>query len=76
MKIVKRTYLPDSVKYNKKTYQRNVEKSALHTLGKLKRDDRQHCIIVKVLPRSLHNKTDLHGRPYLPTEWIFESTRL
>ena len=54
MKAFKRTYLPEEIKYNGKTYARYQNES-------------EDYIIVKVLSRNLRDRTDLYGNEYQPT---------
>lgn len=69
MKEITRTSLPESVKYNGRTYVRDMERSNKHTLGQPY--DKDGCIKVNVLSRNLRGKLDLHHKPYQPTEWVF-----
>ena len=54
MKTFNRTYLPDEIKYNGKTYRKYADKN-------------EDFVTVKVLQSILKGKTDLHGQPYKPT---------
>ena len=61
MKTIKRTHLPDSITYNKKTYKRGART--------------EKSIRVEVLSTRLKYRTDLHGHPYSPTVWYFNPVK-
>lgn len=71
MRTFKRTHLPDEIISQGKTYVLDLDKT------NLKRDGHsfpaKECIIVHVLHKNLKGRTDLHGMPYRPTEWIFQA---
>lgn len=79
MKTFSRTYLPETIKYNGIDYQPNGQLSAtfgsIHfSLSKLLealKKGGQKAVLVKVLSKNLKGKTDLYGKPYQPTLWIF-----
>jgi len=79
MKTFKKSFLPDSIKYNNENYTLNSTISggmnvsstspkkvieALKTTGK-------KGILVEVLSNNLKGKTDLHGKLYQPSKFIF-----
>lgn len=66
MKKFSRCNLPESIKYNGKTY---IYLCSKH--GNKDRYAEKKCVQVNVLSRNLRGKTDLHGKPYKPSEWIF-----
>lgn len=79
MKSFNKTYLPESINYNGEVYKLNSEISSAMNLNNtspntiastLKKQDRK-AILVNVLSRNLNGKTDLYGRAYKPTKWIF-----
>ena len=57
MKTIKRTFLPEYIKYNKKLY--------------IKGEKTDESIKVEVLNKNLKEKTDLYGHNYKPTVWYF-----
>lgn len=59
MKTFNKTSLPESIKYNNKTYVYSVEKTV-------------NSIQVNVLNRNLKGKTDLYGNQYKPTKHYFK----
>jgi len=61
MKIFNRASLPSKIVYNGSIY-------VFKILPQSKRGDK---IVVKVLSSRLKDKTDLHGKPYQPSQWIF-----
>lgn len=66
MKIFSRCNLPESIKYNGKKY--------VYLCGKHENKDiyiGKKCVQVNVLQRNLRGRTDLHGRLYKPSEFIF-----
>jgi hypothetical protein len=69
MKTFNRASLPDVIKYNGKEWVIDPKNSARHSLRQL--TDLKPYIKVKVLPRTLKSKTDLHGKPYQPTEHLY-----
>lgn len=60
MKTFFKTFLPESINYNKKVYVPNYNPQP-----------GQHQIMVKVLSRNLRGKTDFFGKVYQPTKHIF-----
>lgn len=72
MKKFNRTFLPEFINYNGKTYLRYLPLSAtIEADGLLPIP--HFSILVLVLCRRLKGRTDLHGRTYKPTKWIFSS---
>ncbi len=79
MKTFNRTYLPETIKYNGIEYRRNGQLSstfegihfALPKLLEALKKGGQKAVLVKVLSKNLKGKTDLHGKLYQPTLWIF-----
>jgi len=80
MKTFNRSSLPESIIYNGKIYKCNASESSLMAqsinissyLIALKRNG-INAIIVNVLSKNLKGKTDLHGQPYKPSQWIYTS---
>lgn len=79
MKTFNKTYLPDAINYNGEEYKCNIEISAAMTLNNtpvnviadtLKKEGRK-AVLVRVLARNLRGRTDLHGKAYQPSKWIF-----
>jgi hypothetical protein len=78
MKTFNRTSLPMTIKYNKRIYTRNDTESSLLMQG-ISLNSYINCmklagrkvILCNVLSRNLKGKTDLHGQPYKPTQWVF-----
>lgn len=79
MKTFKRTSLPESITYNGEIYTQNARISgsmiasctkpekvieALRTTGR-------KGVVVEVLSSRLKGKTDWHGKPYRPSQFIF-----
>jgi hypothetical protein len=80
MKTFNRTSLPMTIKYNKRIYTRNDTESSLLMQGiclksyiDILKYAGNKVILCNVLNRNLKSKTDLHGQPYKPTQWIFIS---
>ena len=63
MKTFNKTYLPEFIVYNKKKYDKIIQKTDLHLYKSI--------ICIKVLSRNLKNKTDLFNQQYKPTVWYF-----
>lgn len=83
MKTFSKTFLPETVEYNSQTYYLNIKISAAMTVNStspniiqdtLKKEGRK-AVLVKVMSRNLRGKTDLHGKPYQPTEWVFTNDK-
>lgn len=79
MKTFNKTYLPDEVTYNGEKYALDVLTSSLMNVSntnpktiieRLKRQGKKG-VLVQVLSNSLKGRTDLYGKPYKPTQWIF-----
>ena len=79
MKTYNKTFLPDSITYNGEVFKLNSMISggmnasrtnpkqvieALKSTGK-------RGILVNVMSKNLKGKTDLHGKPYQPSKFIF-----
>ena len=69
MKVFNRASLPSKIVYNGKNYFYDSTFTRLHKEHKV--FNKKHCILVKVLSRRLKGKTDLHGKEYQPSEWVF-----
>jgi hypothetical protein len=79
MKTFNKTSLPKFVNYNKRQYVCNFDLSSKKILQSITSDldilkqSGKKVIFVNVLSRNLKDKTDLHGRQYKPSQWIFVS---
>ena len=79
MKQYSRTHLPDCIEYNGETYKVNIEISGamrdnntpVNAIAATLRKEGRKAVLVNVLSKNLRGKTDLHGRAYQPTKWIF-----
>ena len=79
MKTFKRTYIPESIKYNGETYTMNATISGAMSANNTRpvtvlealKSTGKKGVLVEVLSLSLKGKTDLHGQEYKPTKWIF-----
>ena len=79
MKQYSRTHLPDFIEYNGETYKVNIEISGamrdnntpVNTIAATLRKEGRKAVLVNVMSKNLRGKTDLHGKPYQPTKWIF-----
>lgn len=79
MQIFNKYHLPETVIYKGETYYNNTDikhakelnKTSMQTILQTLKKEGRKMILVKVLSRNLRGKTDLHGKPYQPTEWIF-----
>ena len=79
MKQYSRTHLPDFIEYNGETYKVNIEISGamrdnntpINTIAATLRKEGRKAVLVNVMSKNLRGKTDLHGKPYQPTKWIF-----
>lgn len=74
MKTFKRTSLPDQICYNNKVYQMDAELSVLYSIGKATKIP-QDAIKLEVLSRNLKRKSNLYGKPYEPTIFIFTNCK-
>lgn len=79
MKTFKKTSLPESINYNGEVYKNNVTISSGMNLSNTNpkkvldalKSTGKKGILVEVLSTNLKNKTDLYGKKYEPTKWIF-----
>ena len=79
MKILKRTSLPESIKYNGETYFHNVAISASMNISRTHpkkviealKSTGKKGVLVEVLSTRLKGKTDLYGNLYQPTKSIY-----
>ena len=82
MKIFNRSYLPETITYNKVEYKynpsisgaMNANNTSLSFIQTQLRLQGKIAVLVNVLSRNLKGKTDLHSMPYNPTKHIFTST--
>jgi hypothetical protein len=79
MKTFNRTSLPSSIKYNGKEFKCNFDLSSemifnsiTSKINQLKLSSKK-VIMVNVLSRNLKNSSDLHNKPYKPSQWVFVS---
>lgn len=72
MKTFFRTSLPDSIKYNGKVYKYDIH---LNPVQRKSQTYPKGTVLVKVLSRNLRVRTDLHGKPYQPSEFIFSPVK-
>ena len=71
------------ITHNNEVYSMDIQVSALvktpggnYEQAKLKMKElKLKGIIVRVMHPNLRGKTDLHGRPYTPNEWIFTNRK-
>ena len=79
MKTFNRTYLVTEISHNGEIYRRNSEISGAMNanntnINKIARELKlqgRKAILLKCLSAKLKGLTDLHGRPYEPTKWIY-----
>jgi hypothetical protein len=75
MKTFNKTSLPESITYNGEVYSRTILQpiitGTLQEKISLAKATGKKVVVVNVLSRNLKGKTDLYGKPYKPTEWIF-----
>lgn len=71
MKTFVRANMPDEIKYNNKIYKASASLSVIYEI-KSRALINKDVIRVEVLPSRLKNKTDLFGRYYRPSVWIYE----
>ena len=72
MKTFNRTYLPDSIEYKGKKYNRDLDSTVAYRAGR--RFNAQNAIQINVLEKNLRGKTDLHGLPYKAHSYIFTAS--
>lgn len=81
MKTFNKTFLPETINYLGKELKMNSEISSAMNLNNtnpktiietLKKENRTG-VLVNVLSKNLRGKTDLYGKPYQPTKWIFSN---
>lgn len=79
MKTFNKNHLPDKIEHNGRTYTVNIplttgwgkSKTQLATIAATLRKEGRYAVLVKVLHKGLKGKTDLHNKPYEPTQWIY-----
>jgi len=76
MKVFNRASLPREISYNGSMYKLDIESTNVIFNGGylnkiLPQSNKGDKVIVKVLDGRLKGKTDLHGKPYQPSQWIF-----
>ncbi len=79
MKTYKRTSLPDSVEVAGTELKVNIEVSHSmnqngthpNKIAKELRKQGRKCALVLVLSNNLKGRTDLHGKLYEPSRWVF-----
>ena len=79
MKTFKRTSLPEEIKYNGERYTHNATISGAMTASNTSpqktieavKSTCKKAVLVEVLSRNLRRRTDLHGQPYKPSQFIF-----
>lgn len=73
-----KTYLPDKIILEDDIVLRpvipNTREEIGHAWARIQASGLRYRT-VKVLARNLRGKTDLHGNPYQPTEWLFVEDR-
>lgn len=81
MKTFNKSSLVERISYNGHTYTPNAHISATYSANRrslpnilkdLNKGGRK-AILVQVLGRNLRGKTDICGKPYQPTLWIYTS---
>ena len=81
MKTYNKTFLPESINYLGIELKMNsLESSAMNAnntnpktiVQTLKKENRK-AVLVNVLSKNLKGKTDLYGKPYQPTKWIYSN---
>lgn len=81
MKNFYRTSLPESITYNKVRYvstgktvdSLKLEGTTLSTFVSTMKFAGKRVILCNVLSRNLRGRTDLHNKPYKPSQWLFVS---
>lgn len=71
MKIFNRTSLPETIKYNDRTYHKFSSLSEYVNQSKGMDMRGVKLIQVYVLAGNLKGKKDINGHPYQPTRWVF-----
>lgn len=82
MRTIKSSYLPEKLTISGKLYtpvdvntyfdvKYSESKLKLHVEQLQAADKSKLYAIVKVLSKNLKHRTDLHGKPYQPSMWLF-----
>lgn len=73
MKVFSRTYLPESINYNKRLYVREREaKNSEFTLKYKEHPQGRRFVVVNVLAKNLRGgRLNLHNKPYDPTRHVY-----
>lgn len=69
--VIKKDHLPDVVEHKGKEYKMVSSMSAMKASGQPVEMPKSY-VIVEVMNKRLRGKTDLHGKPYKPSQWVFE----
>ena len=82
MKTFNRTSLPSSITYNNRVFKPCHDGTttlcldgyrAFNSFVSDQKASGKKCIMVNVLSRNLKSRTDLHGKLYQPSQWLFIS---
>jgi len=79
MKQYNKNHLPQGIVYNGETYivnapissAMNANNTPVNTIAATLKKEGRKAILVNVLSSNLKGRTNLHGKPYQPTKWIF-----
>ena len=78
MKTFNRCNLPETITYNKTVYKVDKSINEVLTLTKYltayilaQKFLGKKVVLVNVLSRNLKGRTDLHGKLYKPSQWVF-----
>lgn len=83
MKTFNKSSLPDTIEYNGSIYKLNVSiSSSMHlndtpiaTISATLKKEGKKAVLVICMSKNLKGKTDLHGKPYQPTKWIYTTIK-
>ena len=71
MKTYNKTHKPDSITHNGQVYKYDANATELYREGKLI-SSKDH-VLVNSMQSILKGRTDLHGKPYKPVQFIFST---
>ena len=82
MKTYNKTHIPEQIVYKDSIYKPNaaitsaqkLNNTSLKTIAATLKKEGRKMIVVNCLSNNLKGRTDLHGQPYKPSQWIYTTS--
>jgi len=73
IKRMKKDYLPETIEHLGYTFKPiiGIGTTDAEKFAREKQAEGKRIILLSILSKNLRGKTDLHGKPYTPTKWVF-----